>query len=252
MPVAADIYYHAYQEGEKLPVVLLHGAGGSHLSWPSEIRRMTGYKVFALDLPGHGKSGGRGHQSIACYAEAVQAWLDNMGIPRAVLIGHSMGSAVAQELALKFPAQVLSLCLIGTAARLRVNPILIEETTHTTTFHNAVEKVIDWSFGSQTAEDLKTLVARRLGDTRPSVLHGDFLACDAFDASGRIAEIKQPCLIICGAEDKMTPTGNAYFLADTLQNAEIKIIAGAGHMAMIEKPIEVANAIKEFLGNIPY
>ena len=75
MPIAADLYYHAYQEGEKLPVVLIHGAGGTHLFWPSEIRRLLGFRVFALDLPGHGKSSGRGLQSIAAYATSVLDWM---------------------------------------------------------------------------------------------------------------------------------------------------------------------------------
>ena len=63
MPVAADLYYHIYEgseEGRRPPVVLIHGAGGTHLHWPSEVRRLPGYRVLALDLPGHGKSGGAG------------------------------------------------------------------------------------------------------------------------------------------------------------------------------------------------
>jgi pimeloyl-ACP methyl ester carboxylesterase len=96
MPFAADIYYHLYQEGEveKLPVVLVHGAGGTHLYWPSQIRRMTGFCVYALDLPGHGKSGGSGLQSISGYGRCMIDWLGAIGLEQAVFVGHSMGSAV--------------------------------------------------------------------------------------------------------------------------------------------------------------
>jgi len=62
MPIASDLYYHVYHEDNILPVVLIHGAGGNHLYWPSEIRRLPGFRVFALDLPAHGKSGGRAQQ----------------------------------------------------------------------------------------------------------------------------------------------------------------------------------------------
>jgi pimeloyl-ACP methyl ester carboxylesterase len=252
MPTVANIYYHAYQEGEKLPVILLHGAGGSHLSWPSGIRRLPGYKVFALDLPGHGKSGGRGLQSISRYAEAVLDWLESMGMHSAVFVGHSMGSAIAQTLALDHAGHVLGLALIGSATRMRVNPILIEETAHETTFRNAVGKVIAWSFSPQTSEELKALVAHRLGQTRPSVLHSDFLACDAYDVTSRICQISQPALVISGAEDRMTPVRHAYFLVDSLPNAQLQVIEGAGHMVMIEKPAEVAGALTRFLAGIPY
>lgn len=251
MPTVANIYYHAYQEGEKLPVILLHGAGGSHLSWPSDIRRLPGYRVFALDLPGHGKSGGRGLQSIPRYAEAVLEWLEAMDIHSAVFVGHSMGSAIAQTLALDHTGHVLAVALIGSASRMRVNPVLIEETAHGTTFLNAVEKVIAWSFGPQTPEELKAQVAMRLGQTRPSVLHSDFLACDAYDVTSRVCQITQPALIISGKEDRMTPVRHAYFLVDSLPNAQLQVIEGAGHMVMIEKPIEVSSALSRFLAGIP-
>jgi pimeloyl-ACP methyl ester carboxylesterase len=252
MPTAADIYYHTYQEGEKLPVVLLHGAGGSHLSWPSEIRRLSGFRVFALDLPGHGKSGGRGYQTVSSYADAVLNWLEAMGMHSAVFIGHSMGSAIGQTLALDHPEHVLGLVLLGSAPRLRVNPVLIEESAHQTTFFNAVEKVVEWSFSPQTPDRLKTLVAKRLAETRPSVLHGDFQACNAYDMTSRIFEITQPTLVMCGSEDRMTPARNAYFLVDSLPCAQLEIIPEAGHMVMIEKPVEVARVISSFLAGIPY
>jgi len=252
MPIAANIYYHAHQLSEKLPVVLLHGAGGSHLSWPSEIRRMTGFRIYALDLPGHGKSGGRGYQSITSYADAVLEWLDAMNMHSAVFVGHSMGGAIAQLLALDHPGQVLALVLIGSASRLRVNPILIEEAAQESRFHKAIEKVVAWSFSPQTTESVKKLIAKRLADTRHSVLHGDFLACDAFDVTNRIFEITQATLVMCGSEDKMTPVRNSYFLADNLPLAQLEIIPGAGHMVMIEKPLEVTRALTRFLTTVPY
>lgn len=235
-----------------MPVVLLHGAGGSHLSWPSEIRRIPGYRVFALDLPGHGKSGGRGFQSISRIAEAVLEWLEAVGIHSAVFAGHSMGGAIAQTLALDHAEHVLGLALISSAARLSVNPVLLDETAHETTYLNALGKIIAWSFSPQAPENLKALVVKRLEQTRPSVLHSDFLACDAYDETSRITQITHPTLVICGAEDRMTPVRNSYFLADSLPNAQLTIVDGAGHLVMIERPAEVASALARFLAGIPY
>jgi len=252
MPIAANIYYLVYQTGEKLPVILLHSAGGSLLSWPSGIRRMAGYRLYALDLPGHGKSGGQGYQSISGYADIVMEWLGAVGLHSAVFVGHSMGSAIAQSLALDHPDHVLGLVLIGSAASLPVNPMLISESAHQTTFNKAVEKVVSWSFSPQTPQKIKSLVAKRLAETRPSVLHGDFLACDSFNVTNRVHEIHQPTLVICGSQDKMTPVRNAYFLADNLSSARLEIIRGAGHMVMLERPQEVATSLAQFLRQIPY
>jgi pimeloyl-ACP methyl ester carboxylesterase len=252
MPIAADIYFHAYQEEEKLPVVLIHGAGGTHMFWPSEVRRLPGYRVYALDLPGHGKSAGRGQQSITAYTRSVLDWLAALNLHRAVFIGHSMGGAIVQTLALDHPEHVLGVGLVGSAAKLRVNPQILENSANPTTFHIAVEEVVKRSFSAQAPEGLVELAGKRMTEVRPSVLHGDFIASDAFDVTDRVTEIVQPAVVICGAEDKMTPSRNSQFLADSLQSAQLEIVPGAGHMVMIEKPQEIADTLREFLMNIRF
>jgi pimeloyl-ACP methyl ester carboxylesterase len=255
MPLAADIYYHYYEgseEGQRPPVVLIHGAGGTHLHWPSEVRRLSGYRVFALDLPGHGKSGGAGQQSIPAYAEAVLEWLAAVGLHSAVFVGHSMGGAIVLSLALDQTEHVLGLGLTGSGARLRVLPSLLEGAANPTTFHNAIEAVVAWSFAPQTSSQLVELAGQRMAEIRPSVLYGDFLACDSFDETGRIAEIKQPTLVICGMEDKMTPVRYSQYLADNIPHAILKTIPAAGHMVMLEQPRVVADALSGFLASITF
>lgn len=252
MPIAADIYFHAYQKEEKMPVVLIHGAGGTHLFWPSEIRRLPGFRVYALDLPGHGKSGGRGQQSINAYAREVIDWLATLNTHRAVFIGHSMGGAIVQTIALDYPEHVLGLGLVGSAAKLPVNPQILENSANPTTFHLAIASLVSWSFGPETPDSLVEIAGKRLAEVRPSVLHGDLIACDAFDVTGRVMDIARPAVVICGSEDKMTPSRNSQFLADNISSAQLEIIPGAGHMVMIEKPLEVADALRRFLENIYY
>ncbi len=255
MPVAADLYYHLYEgseEGRNPPVILIHGAGGTHLFWPSEVRRLPGYRVYAIDLPGHGKSGGRGQQSIRAYAETLVEWLAVAGLHSAVFVGHSMGSAIALTLALDFSEHVLGLGLVGGGARLRVVPAILESAANPTTFHNAVEAIVANAFGPETAPRLVELAGQRMSDVRPSVLHGDFLACDGFDEMQRLEQVHQPALVMCGVEDKFTPLRYSQFLADNLPNATLKPIPGAGHMVMLEKPQVVASALTDFLPTIFY
>ena len=76
-------------------MVLIHGAGGDHLFWPPEMRRLPDYRVITLDLPGHGKTEGPGCQSIQDYARDVAEFMDVASLSRAVFVGHAMGGAIA-------------------------------------------------------------------------------------------------------------------------------------------------------------
>lgn len=252
MPLAADIYYYEYQgeDGTRPTLILIHGAGGTHLHWPSEVRRIPNYRILAPDLPGHGKSGGRGLQTIAAYAEALLEWMQAINLHRAVFAGHSMGAAIAIHLAIEHPENVLGLGLLGAGARLRVHPEILQNTASETTFQRAVETIIDRAFSAEAPERLVELAAQRMAETRPSVLHADFLACDAFDETDRISQITQPTLVITGAEDRLTPPRYAQFMADKLPAAERHLIPQAGHMVMLEKPGEVAQLLKVFLDEL--
>lgn len=252
MPIAEGLYYHLTQGADTdLAVVLLHGAGGMHLSWSTDIRRLPGYRVYALDLPGHGKSREVGGlQSIPAYAQRVQGWLQSVGLSRAVMVGHSMGGAIALEMARAYPEQVLGLGLIATGARLRVHPDLLAETASPTTFYNAIEKIVAWSFAVQASPRLVDLVSQRLAEVRPSVLHGDLIACDSFDASETLKQIECPALVLCGVQDRMTPLRLSQFLAGQIPLAQLMTVENAGHMVMLEQPQATAAALSAFLATL--
>ncbi|HEX7975382.1 MAG TPA: alpha/beta fold hydrolase, partial [Anaerolineales bacterium] len=171
---------------------------------------------------------------------------------RAIFVGHSMGAAITLSLTLDYPEHVLGLGLIGAAARLPVATAILESSASPTTFQNAIELVTKWSFASQADPRLVELATIRMGETRPSVLNGDFVACDAFDVTARVSEIIQPALVIVGAEDRMTPPREAQFLASSLPKALLESIPNAGHMVMLEQPVAVAQALLQFFGKISY
>lgn len=253
MPVAAGLYYFAYGEENlhRPPALLLHGAGGTHLHWPPDIRRLNGQRIFALDLPGHGKSEGIGYQSVLDYAQSVAAFIRALKLPPAILVGHSMGGAIAQTLALRFPKRVHGLGLVGTGARLRVSPAILENASAPATFPLAVQAIIDMAFGPEADARLKELAAERMLEIRPSVLSGDFLACDSFDLMEKVERIKVPTLVICGAEDKMTPVRYAEYFRDHIQAAQVQVVPGAGHMVMLEQPQAVADMLRDFYHSFP-
>ena len=254
MPLNAEIYYRYSNEGEReqVPVILVHGAGGTHLHWPTQIRRLPGYNVYALDLPGHGNSEGRGNQTIESYCESILRWMDDIPVFRGVVIGHSMGGAIAQTLALQYPERIVGLALVGSGARLRVDPLILENSSSQATFPVAVQSIIERAFSPSTDPRLIELAKNNMEKTRPSVLHSDFTACNYFDMMNSITKIRFPTLVICGQDDQLTPIRYSQFLASQIPKAELRIITDAGHMVMLEQPQIVADEILSFLGTITY
>ena len=156
MPTAAGLYYFA--SGEELrdrpPVLLLHGGGGSHLSWPPQVRRLSGQRMFTLDLPGHGKSEGIGRQEIDEYGKSIIEFMKTLRLSAAVVVGFSMGSAIAISLALNYRKRVLGLGLLGAGAKMRVAPATLEMAANPSTFQSAVETIVENSYSATADERL--------------------------------------------------------------------------------------------------
>ena len=254
MPIAAGLYYfaHGADEAARPPVILIHGAGGHHLYWPPQVRRLHNQRVFAVDLPGHGKSAGVGHHTIEDYASETMQFLKALKLNRAVLVGHSMGGAVALQAALEHPKRVIGLVLIGSAARLRVNPTLLQLSSDPAKAEDVVQTVIDLSFGENANARLKELAGQRMLETRPSVLHGDLLACNSFDVAAGTDKIAAPTLLIFGEHDRMVSPRNGQNLRDQIPGARLELVPDAGHMVMLEQPDGVATLLADFINNIAY
>lgn len=241
-----QIFFTKKRGNPDLPAVaLLHGAGGSHLGWPPGLRRLPDFTVIGLDLPGHGRSHPPGRTTIADYAADAAALLTHEKIERAILIGHSMGGAIAQVLALNHPKVVAGLVLIGTGARLPVNSLILEQTL--TNFAVVTHFVTKYSWSPDAPLPLVEKGHQALIETPPDVLFGDFVACSTFNTMDRLGEINVPTLVIAGSDDKMMPPKFGQTLVEQIPNARFHVVENGGHMMMLEQAGEVTAVITQFL-----
>jgi pimeloyl-ACP methyl ester carboxylesterase len=230
------------------PVVFVHGAGGTHQHWLYQVRALPQTATYAPDLPGHSRSRGPGRDRIAAYGDWLVAFLDSIGLERAVLTGHSMGGGIALDAALRYPERVAGLGLVATGARMRVAPALLERLSQDP--EAAARLIAGWLFGPEATEEMVRQGRRQLLQAQPEVLYGDFVACDAFDVRERLGEISAPAFVLCGTQDRMTPAKYAPFLRDGIAHSTLYLVEGAGHMVLLEQPQAVTRALQGLLDRL--
>ena len=232
------------RESSRCSFVLIHGAGGSHLDWPSEIRNLVGYDIYAIDLPGHGRSDFPGYSTIHEYAELIRAFINNVDDENMILVGHSMGGAIVQTIGLNPPKKVKGLVLIASGSKLRVAPEILDGVLPE--FEKTVKTITNLAWSENASFELKELGRKMMLKNEPLSMHGDFLACNDFNLMDRLEEIQLSTLIISGTEDRLTPSKYSQFMADTMPNSHLVMINGAGHMVMLEEPNTVSSFINDF------
>ena len=236
--------------------LFVHGAGLDHTVWAMQSRWLAfhGWNVLALDLPGHGRSKGPPLRSVG----ALSKWIATLTVAaraeRATLIGHSMGSLIALDVAGRYPERVQRTVLIGAAAAMPVHPELLAAAAAND--HAAIDMVNLWGFGfaaglgGNRAPGVWMLGAgeRTLERAGPGILHNDLAACNEYrEGAVAAAKVVAPTLLICGERDLMTPLKGGRALAAIIPGAALVALGGAGHMLMAERPYEVVEAIANHL-----
>ena len=237
------------QAGQGRPALLfVHGAGGDHTIWGEQLRELAqNFSVAALDLNGHGRSPAREGDGLQTYTEDVLAALEALTMPT-VVVGHSMGGAIALTVALQRPKNLVGLGLVGTGAKLKVHPQILELCQ--TDFEKAVELVVQWAFADQSSSELREKARLQMRRNGAQALFRDFSSCNTFDVMARLSEIAVPTMILCGRDDKLTPIKYSEYLQQNIPNAHLKIIDGAGHMVMVEQREAVTQALREFCARL--
>ena len=244
-----SIYYTRTNDQASTTILFIHGSGGNHKSWPDGLRSLGKIGVVLVDLPGHGLSAGSGRSIVNDYAEFLDDFVSTLGLVRVIVAGHSLGGAIALELALKQPVWLTGLVLVGTGARLRVHPDILDGTRRDYT--KTVDLICQWAFGPDASKELIDGSRNALLDTDPGVTRGDFVACNAFDIGSRVGDIGYPTLIVSATDDCLTPPKYGTFLNQHIKNSQYCLIQRAGHMMAIEKPEAFMAGLVAFIESLP-
>ena len=229
----ATIAYEVAGSGP--PVVLVHGLSGSSRWWRRNIGSLMPHRrVYVVDLIGFGASRARHPFALAEAAGYLIQWLDQLGLTRVSLVGHSMGGLIAAELAADAPERVDRLVLVDPA----VLPLDTHLTTHAFSLLHEL-RTISLSFLPVLLTD--TLRAGPLTFWRAAT--GLMLA----DLRPKLALIRTPTLVIWGERDALVPLAFAQQLAQYLHYEELVVIKGAGHVPMWDRPQEFNRALMAFL-----
>lgn len=242
--------------------VFIHGAEHDHSVWALQTRYFAhhGFGVLAVDLPGHHRSAGPALTSIGAMADWLVALLDAVGVSRAFVAGHSMGSLIALDFAGRYPSRATHLALVATAVPMAVSDALLDAAREREP--EAIEMVNQWSHSTLAAKPScpapgfwlhgmnQRLMERVSATGEPRLFHTDFSACNAYtDGLARAAHVTCPARLIVGRRDVMTPPRAAKALADALRGAHVSvdtITLDAGHALMSEQPDATLDALYAF------
>ena len=255
---------YAYTGGKNfdpsLPcVVFIHGAVNDHSVWTLLARWFAhhGRCVLAVDLPGHMRSAGPALNSVEAIADWVLALMDAAAVPRAALVGHSLGSLVALQAASQAPERASHLAMLGTCVPMPVPQALLDLSLTDTLA--AIDRVVVFSFSTLAAKPsypgpgvwlrgaaraLMRQVLLAQGDER--LFHTDFSACNNYRGGlEAAAQVGCPSALVLAQADQMTLPKGAAEVAQRLR-ATVNTVQ-AGHFLMQESPDPVLNALRDLL-----
>lgn len=237
-------------------VVFIHGALNDHSVWTLLARWYAhhGYRVLAVDQPGHGRSDGPPLPSVEALADWTLALLEAAGVATAHLVGHSMGSLIALEAASRAPERASGLVMVGTAYPMKVSDALLATARDDPARAIAMVNAFSHSGlaskpsypgpGAWLRGGASALMHRTQDGAEGNLFEHDFRVCDAY-ANGleAAARVRCPAHLIVGTRDVMTPAKATKELAGALR-AEVSRVA-SGHALMQEAPDAVLNAMRQ-------
>ncbi|GGG24874.1 alpha/beta fold hydrolase [Pontibacter amylolyticus] len=259
----ADLHYR--DEGQGIPIILLHGTAASlhtWVGWTAELSKQ--YRVLRPDLPGFGLTGpnASGSYSIDYYRDLLLHFMDSLGIERAHIGGSSLGGQIAFDFAATHPERVQKLLLVSPTGvtnandkritlpfRIAQTPLLRHSLRYVTP-RFIVEQSLREVYGDDSKLKPETIrlshdLLLREGNRNALI---DRLNTVDTDNLHKLAQVQAPTLILWGEADAWVPVADASRFQQGIRGAQLKLYAGAGHIPMEEQPQATVQDVLSFLG----
>ena len=249
------VKHHYVSRGEGPPVVLVHALGGTLHAWQGVIDNLAlHHHVVALDLRGHGRSEHtKGAYSIKSWAGDVEALIGALELPAVTLVGHSMGTLVAQHLAVSNPDVVDNLVLLGGISYFEPPAKEAYAKRAEMVEADGMDVLVDDWLPGALAPRTHARLPQLTGLLREMFLRNDAhsyaKSCRALAKAPSIKRegIGQPTLLLVGDHDRSTPLRMTEELHRDIPVSRVRVIPAAAHWAALEQPDAIAAAILEFL-----
>jgi pimeloyl-ACP methyl ester carboxylesterase len=219
----------------------------SHQNWIGQVPIFARhYTVISYDCRGHGGTGPSDHPiSVRDLSEDLHALYEHIGIQRAVLVGYSSGTLVAEQFALDHPDQVAGLCLIGSYARVRGVYMRMKTNVSKWMIQSQLKKLLAYSVASSNAENIvqRGFFYRLAKRVNPDEAMRFMEASERFLTAKEVSKIKSPVLLVHGSRDRATETYAQEF-ARQLPDTQIAVIEGCNH-AVATRAISEFNVLLE-------
>lgn len=239
-------------------VVLLHGIGGGREGWASTGAALAaaGFRALAVDQPGYGLTPPIVPLDLAGMAAAVERLITWTGEPNAIVVGHSMGGMVAQELAARAPQRVRALVLAATSPAFGPSDgdwqrnFIAARCAPLDAGHGMAGLADDLvpTMGARGADPARVAAAKALMAGVPEATYRAVLAALLpFDRRAALPAIAVPTLVITGDEDRTAAPEVARRMAARIPGATVEIVPATGHLLMLEQPAAFDDALLAFL-----
>lgn len=243
---------HYEEMGEGKSIVFVHGACENSQFWNHQHTLADRFRLLFLDLPGHGRSKAliNGDVTVQNYADIVGEFISSKCPEKAILVGHSMGGAIALMNAIQHRDNLTGAVLVATGAKLGVLPSIREGLR--TRFDETVKSVLaPRQFASTTNLEVIRFVTNEMMKCKGPVASSDYEACNGFDVRQKLATISLPTLIMVGEEDKLSPVPWSTYMKENIPKSKIIVMKGSSHLPMLEQPSDFNRHLSEFVTSLP-
>ncbi|GAC1534466.1 MAG: alpha/beta fold hydrolase [Herpetosiphon sp.] len=245
------IQLHYLDSGTGQPVVFVHGNVASTRWWLPTLERLPNtYRGIAVDLRGYGLSDKPGiGYGIEQHARDLQALLQQLDIPRAHIVGHSLGAAVALEYAIRFPGAARTITLLDSAppSGLRIDITSYSAVGWLLGNRTLFERALRSTVPTGPTDDFWTRIVDDALLVDPTAWSESFRSLNHWNAEREASKLRLPTLIVHGANDVLVPVESAHRTAQTLVGAKLTILKGVGHSPQLERPDEWTRLLVHFL-----